>query len=132
LATPIVLFDGVCNFCNSSVNFIIARDPGGKFKFSPMQSNFAKSLESELNMNIESSQTIILIVGNKVYTKSRAALEIARKLSGLWPAFYIFIIIPPFIRDFFYQLIARNRYKWFGKRDQCMVPSPEDMSRFKL
>jgi len=132
LNAPVILFDGVCNFCNSSVNFIIKRDPKKKFRFSPLQSDYARLQETNVNLNISTSQTIILIQGEKLFTKSRAALEIARQLTGLWPILYFFIIVPPFIRDFFYDVLAKNRYKWFGKKDQCMIPQPEDTDRFVL
>jgi len=132
LILNLILFDGVCNFCNSSVNFIINRDPKNEFKFSPLQSEYSKSVGKKFKIDTESSQTIILFKGERYYTKSRAALEITRSLSGLWPIFYLFIIVPPFIRDFCYDLIAKNRYTWFGKKDQCMVPTEKIKDRFIL
>ena len=123
----IIFFDGICNFCNSSVNFIIKRDKKNYFKFASLQSEFAgKFLEScnlvpkvhSVNGNTEKKlDSIILFENNNLYIKSTAALRIAKHLNGLWKIFFIFIIVPPFIRNFFYDIIAKNRYKWFGKRE---------------
>lgn len=128
----IVFFDGVCNFCNASVNFIIKRDSNQYFQFCPLQSDEAERLLLPNNIKPSELQTIILKKNEKFYFKSRAALEIARKLDGLWPLLYVFVIVPPFIRDFFYTLIAKNRYSWFGKSESCMVPSKEVMGRFLI
>lgn len=125
-----VLFDGVCNFCNNSVNFIIARDPEGRFRFSPLQSEFAEKLLDENGIDRESHDSIILVENGSVYMYSTAALRIAKNLDGLWPVFYLFIIVPRPIRDFFYRLFAKNRYRLFGKKDQCMIPTPEIRERF--
>ena len=125
-----VLFDGVCNFCNSSVNFIIARDEEGYFKFAPLQSDTAAELLADAQIDREKTDSIVLIEDGEVYIYSTAALRIARRLDGLWPVFYGFIIVPRPIRDFFYKLFARYRYKMFGKKDQCMIPTAEMRSRF--
>ena len=124
------MFDGVCNLCNSSVNFIIDHDPKGHFKFAALQSDFGQEKLQELGFNTEDFDSLVLLSGGKVYKKSSAALRIARRLSGLYPLLYIFIIIPPFIRHALYDVIARNRYKWWGKRDSCRMPTPELRSRF--
>lgn len=126
----IILFDGVCNFCNDSVQFIIKRDPKGYFKFAPLQSELGKSLLEKHGMPTDAMDTIILIENGIAYNYSTAALRIARKLSGLWALFYIFIIVPPFIRNPIYRFVGRNRYKWFGKKESCMMPTPEIRSRF--
>lgn len=124
----IVLFDGVCNFCNSSINFIIRHDEGGYFKFAALQSEVTQEL---LGKNIKAMpESVILIEKHKKYERSSAALRIAKKLNGLWPLLYVFIIVPKPIRDWFYNLIAKNRYKWFGVMDACMIPSPEVRQRF--
>ena len=128
----IIFFDGVCNFCNASVNFIIKRDSKMKFAYCPLQSDEAIRRLLPHGIEPKEMQTIILYKNGRHYFKSRAALEIARELDGLWPFFYLLVIVPPFIRDFFYNLIARNRYKWFGKSDTCMVPTKEVMNRFLL
>ena len=124
----IVLFDGVCNFCNSSVNFIIARDSAKYFKFAPLQSEIGQEFVKKFNLNDVDS--IILVEDEQAYTHSTAALKIAKQLDGFWKVFYIFIILPKFIRDFFYKTFAQNRYKLFGKQDVCMMPTPEIRERF--
>lgn len=128
MANPIILFDGVCNFCNSSVNFIIEHDQKGYFKFAPLQSEIGKSLIEKFGLNEVDS--IILVEDDKAYTHSTAALKFIRHLDGIWSWAYIFIIIPRPIRDFFYKLFAANRYRLFGKKDVCMMPTPEIRSRF--
>lgn len=126
----ILLFDGVCNLCNGAVNFIIDRDPKGHFKFAALQSDFGQEKLDELGFDQEDFDSLVLLSDGKVYKKSSAALRIAKKLNGLYPLLYVFIIIPPFIRHALYDLIARNRYKWFGKRETCRMPTPELKARF--
>lgn len=126
----IILFDGVCNFCNGSVNFIIERDPTAYFKFAPLQSEIGQKLIDEHGVNKAETDSVILIESGKVYTHSTAALRVARKLTGAWKLFYGFWIVPKFIRDFAYKLFAKNRYKMFGKIDACMLPTPDVRARF--
>lgn len=129
-ADSIVLFDGVCNFCNASVKFIIHRDPDNHFKFASLQSDYAKNLFQQLNIDASSFDSIVLVEKGMTYIKSTAALKIARRLSGLWSLSYAFIIVPKFFRDFAYDILAKNRYKWFGRQDQCEIPAPELQSKF--
>lgn len=127
----VVFFDGVCNLCNFSVQFIIARDTKKIFRFAPIQSDYArKHLHNEV-INEFQPDSILLLDGKKIFRKSTAILNIFRSLDKGWPLFYVFIIVPPVIRDSIYDLIARKRYKWFGKRDECMVPSNDVMDRFE-
>ena len=126
----VLLFDGVCNLCNSSINLIIDHDPKGHFKFAALQSEFGQQKLKELGYDQESFDSLVLLSEGKVYKKSSAALRIARKLTGLYPLLYIFIIVPPFIRHGVYNIIAKNRYKWWGKRDSCRMPTPELRARF--
>ncbi|NVK85086.1 MAG: DUF393 domain-containing protein [Cytophagia bacterium] len=126
----ILLFDGVCNLCNNSVNFIIDHDPKGHFKFAALQSEFGQKKLKELGYNQEDFDSLVLLSGDKVFKKSSAALRIAKRLTGLYPLLYVFIIIPPFIRHAGYDLVAKNRYKWWGKRDSCRMPTPELRARF--
>jgi predicted DCC family thiol-disulfide oxidoreductase YuxK len=127
----IILFDGVCNFCNSSVNFVIDKDRQKKFKFAALQSEVAKDLLTYLNMSyLGDYDSVILIKNNKVYKKSSAALEISLDLNGFWRWLIVFKIFPRFIRDLLYDLIAKNRYRWFGKTDTCRIPDPELKDRF--
>ncbi|HWR34026.1 MAG TPA: thiol-disulfide oxidoreductase DCC family protein [Chitinophagaceae bacterium] len=128
--TPIVLFDGVCNFCNYWVNFAIKRDRKKKLKFTTLQGETAKQLLLQYHINPTSLSSVIFIDKGKAYTQSSAAIRICKYLNGGWKLFYGFIIIPKFIRDFFYNIIANNRYKWFGKNKECMVPTPELKDRF--
>ncbi len=128
--TRVILFDGVCNFCNYWVNFAIKRDKKKKLHFTPLQGETAKQLLLYYHINPTSLSSVILIDGGKVYTQSSAAIQICKHLGGAWKLFYGLIILPKFIRDFFYNIIARNRYKWYGKKENCMVPTPELKERF--
>ena len=124
--TPkIILFDGVCNLCNGSVQFVIQRDSKKVFRYAALQSDFAKKLLESLNQPAPDIESVILVDGNSVYYRSDAALRIAKRLSGAWPMLSIFLIVPRFIRDAVYNFIGRNRYKWFGKQESCMIPTPE-------
>jgi predicted DCC family thiol-disulfide oxidoreductase YuxK len=127
---PVILFDGVCNFCNYWVNFSIKRDPGKKLRFTPLQGETAKTLLPEYNIQPNSLSSVVFIENGKAYTQSSAALRVARHLSGGWKLFYGLMIIPKFIRDALYNIIARNRYKWYGKKETCMIPTPELSERF--
>ena len=126
----IILFDGVCNLCNASVNFVIGCDKKDIFRFAALQSDVGKKLV--LNFNIDSAKTdsIMLIDGDQLYIKSTAALKISRSLSGIYPLLYGFIIIPSFIRNWVYDYIAENRYKWYGKKETCMIPTPALKDKF--
>lgn len=126
---PVILFDGVCNLCNSSVNFVIDRDPQGTIYFAPLQSEYARKLLEKHQIGMELN-TIVLLEDGKVYDRSTAALRIARLLNGPWPLLYASIVMPRFIRDGVYRWIARNRYRWFGKTQACRVPTPELQARF--
>ena len=128
----IILFDGVCNLCNGSVNFVIDRDVAGRFKFAALQSNEAVPYLASCESTDESTllSSILLIEGGRCFDKSTAALRIARQLDGLWPMLYIFIIIPKFIRDSIYSWVAKNRYKWFGRQEVCRIPTPALRQRF--
>ena len=126
----IILFDGVCNFCNNSINFVMDRDTNGAFKFASLQSDIGQELLKQKGLKTSDFDSIVLLKNSTVYQKSDAALEITRELNGLWSWLYIFKIVPRFIRDFFYNIIARNRYHWFGKTEACRLPTPELRARF--
>lgn len=126
----VVLFDGVCNLCSGAIQFVIKRDPKGYFKFASLQSDYGQQQLKRLGLNPKSYQSIVLITGDKFYERSDAALNVGRKLSGGWPLTYGLKIFPRFIRDAVYNLLARNRYKLFGKKDACWIPTPELKSRF--
>ena len=127
---PLILFDGVCNFCNSAVNFTIRRDQKAIIQYAPLQSEKGRLFLRQYNLPAEEMRSFVFIEDGKVYTRSTAALRVCRYLRGLWPACYGLIIVPGFIRDGIYNWIAKNHYKWFGKKDQCMIPTPEVRTRF--
>jgi predicted DCC family thiol-disulfide oxidoreductase YuxK len=127
---PVIFFDGFCNLCNGSVQFVIKRDSDQIFRFASLQSNLAKEQLTLFNISPNALESFILVENNKVYQRSTAALRVARRLNGLWPLLYAFIIVPPFIRNAVYNYIAKNRYKWFGKQESCWVPTPELKSKF--
>ena len=126
----LILFDGVCNFCNFWVNFIIDHDDKRYFKFASLQSDIAKRTLIEKKINISKIDSIILVVNDQVFFKSSAALQIAKKLNGFWKILYIFSVIPSSLRDLIYDFVAKNRYNWFGKRDTCRVPSKAEKELF--
>lgn len=128
--TAIILFDGVCNLCERSVQFIINRDPKGYFKFASLQSTIAKELMAKHGLDPKDLEQAVLIENGKAYTHSTASLRITRHLSGAWPLVYGFILVPRFIRNAVYRWIARNRYRWFGQKEACALPSPENKARF--
>ncbi|WMJ74227.1 DCC1-like thiol-disulfide oxidoreductase family protein [Cytophagaceae bacterium ABcell3] len=127
----IILFDGECNLCNGFVQFVLKRDPKGYFKFSSQQCEKAAPILAEFNVE-DRLRTVVLIENGKVYKRSTAGLRIMKKLKGLWPLMYVFIIVPARIRDVVYEFISRNRYKWFGHKEACMVPDPNWRERFIL
>lgn len=125
----IILFDGDCNFCEKSVQFIIKRDPNGYFKFASLQSEIGKKLRKKYNVP-EHIDSLLLIEQDKWYDKSSAALRICKNLKGFYKISFVFLIIPKPIRDFFYDILAKNRYKWFGKTNHCVIPSQKIRNRF--
>jgi len=127
---PLILFDGICNLCNNSVQFIIRHDPPGYFKYASLQSAAGQGYLHKFNLPASQLHSVILIDGEKMFQKSDAALEIVKNLNGLWPALAIFKIVPRVLRDWLYDVVAKNRYVWFGKKDSCMIPTPELKSRF--
>lgn len=127
---PIILFDGVCNFCNSTVNFIIKQDKKNVFRFAALQSEAGQKLLDQYHLEKNNFDSFILIDKGKVYKSSTAGLKLYNRLSWYWKWTQVFWIVPRFIRNSVYNLIARNRYKWFGKKDACMLPSPDVKSRF--
>ncbi|MCA1054432.1 thiol-disulfide oxidoreductase DCC family protein [Rossellomorea aquimaris] len=125
----IILFDGVCNLCSHAVQFIIERDPKGNFRFASLQSNAGERLRREHGIQA-STDSIVLIKDGRAYVESTAALRVASGLKWPWKAFTVMLVIPRPIRDRLYQWVAKNRYKWFGKKDSCMMPSKETKDRF--
>jgi predicted DCC family thiol-disulfide oxidoreductase YuxK len=126
----ILLFDGVCNLCNSIVQFTIKRDPKEKFKFASLQSESGQALLKKFGLSTYDFDSFVFINGDKYFLKSSAGLHVLKELGGVWKLFYVFIIFPRPLRDFVYNIIAKTRYKIFGKRDTCMVPTPGLKQRF--
>lgn len=127
---PILFFDGVCNLCNAAVTFVIERDTKAHFLFASLQSEMGRNVLKQLGRSPEQFDSFILWENGRFYERSTAALRVARHLSGGWPLLYGFMIVPKPLRDAAYSFIARNRYRWFGKRDACMIPTPELKARF--
>jgi predicted DCC family thiol-disulfide oxidoreductase YuxK len=127
---PVILFDGVCNFCNASINFIIQHDKKKVFRFAPLQSQAGQKLLQHYHLPTENFGSFLLIEKGIVYQKSTAALKVYSKLSWFWKWTQLGWLAPKFFRDAVYDLIARNRYKWFGKKETCMVPSSDVRNRF--
>ena len=125
----VVLFDGVCNFCNGAVNFIIKRDKDSRFKFAALQSEYGEQKRAEFGIG-DDVDSVVLIENGKVYMHSTAGLRIAKGLGGVWSLAYAFIIVPAFIRDWGYKLFAKYRYRLFGRQDACMLPTPDVRERF--
>lgn len=128
----LILFDGVCNLCNSSVLYVIKRDKKDKFLFAPLQSEIGKEIISDFNIDTQKTDSILLYnPENKTITyKSSAALRIAKQLGFPLNLMILFIIVPPFIRNWVYDYIAKHRYRWFGEKESCMIPTPELQSKF--
>lgn len=120
--SPLILFDGVCNLCNHSILFVIKRDKNKIFKYASLQSDIGKKVISDYHLSDNPLSSFILIENEKLYTKSTAALRVIKKLRGPVKLLYVFIIVPPFIRNLVYDIVAANRYKWFGKVEKCVIP----------
>lgn len=127
---PILLFDGVCNLCNSFVQFVIQRDPEAIFRFTPLQSDIGRELSARAGLPLDELNTVVLYHNDRFYTHSDVALEVVRRLPGFWSVLYGLNVLPKSLRDSIYNWIARNRYRWFGKRESCMMPTPDLKRRF--
>ena len=127
---PIILFDGLCNLCDGAVKFVIKHDADKKFLFASLQSENGQKLLKQFNLPLENFNSFVLYQNNKVYSKSTAALNVAKQLNGAIKFIYLFIIVPAFIRDSVYNWISKRRYKWFGKKETCIIPTPELKARF--
>lgn len=128
--SAVILFDGVCNLCNGSVQFVIKRDKKRRFRYATLQGEVAQKLLAKHPLNPIDLDSFILIEGEKIYLRSSAALRVAKQLSGLWPLLYVLIVVPKPLRDAVYNFVGKNRYKWFGQRESCMMPTPETKSLF--
>ena len=126
----IIFFDGVCNLCNASIDFIIKRDKNDHFLVGALQDPISNKILSDFEVNEGYLDSLVLLENGKIYYKSTAALKIARQLSGAWSIFYPLIILPDWFRDPVYNWIARNRYQWFGKKNTCRIPTSEERKKF--
>ncbi|MFI5176951.1 MAG: thiol-disulfide oxidoreductase DCC family protein [Vicinamibacterales bacterium] len=127
---PVVFFDGVCNLCNAFIQFVIRRDPAARFRFAPLQSEAARARLGTVPAPGSLPDSILLFEDGRMYTRSAAVLRIARGLRAPWPLVYGFVVVPRPLRDWVYDVVARHRYGWFGRRDTCMVPTPDLTRRF--
>lgn len=127
---PILLFDGVCNLCNQSVQFIIKHDKQGLFRFAALQSDIGKAMLEKHQLPLDNLDTVVLIMNGKAYTRSSAALQVLRQLGFPWSLMTAFLILPKRFRDLVYDFIAKNRYRWFGQQESCMMPTAELRGRF--
>ncbi len=130
MSQKIIFFDGVCNLCQRSVQFILTHDPKAIFSFASLQGEVAKKILSTHQLDTEQINSLVLLENGKIYIRSTAALRIAKQMSGIWKLLYVFILVPPFIRDAVYDWIARNRYHWFGKQETCWIPRHGWKERF--
>jgi predicted DCC family thiol-disulfide oxidoreductase YuxK len=130
IKSPILLFDGVCNLCNASVQWVLKRDKKGVFKFAALQSETGQAFLKKFGFSSENFDTVVLVDGERIFTRSDAPLEIVRRLGGFWSLLLVFKIIPRPVRNAVYDWVARNRYRWFGRKEECMLPRPEWKERF--
>jgi len=127
---PVILFDGVCNLCSGFVQFVIPRDTEGKYRFASLQSDVGRALLAEHGLPTDELESIVLIEDGESYVKSSAIIQIATGLGGVYRALSPFRFLPRSIRDRVYDFVAEHRYRWFGKKDQCLMPSGDVESRF--
>jgi predicted DCC family thiol-disulfide oxidoreductase YuxK len=128
--TKLILFDGVCNLCNSFVDFVIRRDPNKQFRFGTLQSEIGQAILKKQGLATTDFDTVLLVDGDRVWTKSSAALRVLRQLSGAWPLTYAFMFVPSVVRDAVYSFVGNNRYRIFGKSSSCRVPTADEIDRF--
>lgn len=126
----IIFFDGVCNLCNASIDFIIKRDKNNRFLVGALQDQHSRKVLANYQVNENYLDSLVLLQDKRIFYKSTAALKIAKELSGLWPIFYPLIYLPEGMRDTIYDWIASNRYSWFGKKNTCRLPTPEERAKF--
>jgi predicted DCC family thiol-disulfide oxidoreductase YuxK len=125
-ARPLLLFDGVCGLCNTGVDWVMRHDRRRLFRFAPLQSPAGQAALRESGLSERYFDSIVLIAGRQVYTRSTAALHVARQLGWPWKALFGLVLVPRILRDLVYDFIAKHRYEWFGKRDACRIPTPEE------
>ena len=127
---PVLLFDGVCNLCNGAIQFVIPRDPDGVLRFAPLQSDLGITVRASAGLSTDNLETVVLVDDGKAYTKSDAAIRVGEHLGGVYRLLSLGRLVPRGLRDRIYDFVAENRYDWFGKKDQCMIPDEDVSSRF--
>lgn len=130
MSQPLVLFDGVCHLCTGSVQFLLKRDPEAHLRFASLQSKLGQKILKSQGLSQTDFRSFLFVEKGQLYQKSSAFLMASRHLSALWPILYLLIVLPRFLRDWVYDLVARNRYKWFGKREECWLPTKDIQARF--
>jgi len=130
VVTAVVLFDGICNLCNGLVDFVIARDPAAHFTFASLQSDAARGLLNDVHAAEPLPDSFVFVEDGRVFTRSDAALRLVRRLGFPWNVAYPLMVVPRPLRDWAYDIVARNRYRWFGRRETCRVPTPDLRRRF--
>jgi predicted DCC family thiol-disulfide oxidoreductase YuxK len=130
MESPVILFDGVCNLCSGFVQVMIRIDKKGQFKFASIQSDYGQKALQKFKLPTEEISTVVMVDRERVYTHADVALQIALRLGGLWRLFAVFYLIPRPLRNLIYNWVARNRYRWFGQKESCMIPTPELKNRF--
>jgi len=130
MAEALILFDGTCNLCNASVNFIIDRDPHREFRFASLQSRLGKDMAARAGLKPDELETLVLVDAGIFYTRSAAALRIVSRLAAPWSMLYVLVAVPRPLRDALYGWVARNRYRWFGQTECCRIPTPDIRDRF--
>ncbi|HVP30136.1 MAG TPA: thiol-disulfide oxidoreductase DCC family protein [Myxococcota bacterium] len=126
----ILLFDGVCNLCHAAVRFVTERDPAGRFAFAPLQSELGRRLLRQAGLPEDTLDTVVLLQDGRAYLRSDAMLRAMKRLRAPWPLASLALVVPRFLRDGVYDFVARHRYRWFGRKDACPVPTPEQRARF--
>lgn len=127
---PILLFDGVCNLCNGAIQFVIPRDPEGKIRYAPLQSDLGETVQESAGLSTDDLETVVLVDDGMAYTKSDAAIRVGEHLGGVYRLLSLGRLLPRGLRDRIYDVVAENRYDWFGKKDQCMIPDEDVSDRF--
>lgn len=127
---PLVLYDGTCGLCNRSVQLVLRHDSRGRFRFAALQSDTGRALLERHGVPVDQLGSVVLVERGRAFTRSRAALRIARKMDMPWPLLWTLALVPRAVCDFFYDRVARNRYRWFGRTDACMLPPPDVRARF--
>ncbi|MFW6320344.1 MAG: thiol-disulfide oxidoreductase DCC family protein [Halohasta sp.] len=127
---PVLLFDGVCNLCNGTIQYLIPRDPAGKLRYAPLQSSIGETVREATGLSPDDLETVVLVDDGKAYTKSDAAIRVGEHLGGVYRLLSLGRLVPRGLRNRIYDLVAENRYDWFGRKDQCMVPDEDVSDRF--